>query len=205
MSERIGTTEETRRRQETLTAIVLAVVGLGMVISIGIATLDPTGFFGLLIAVPGRFFFSMLHAMAWWVPLYFFVLAVLAVRTTPVTWASIVLINVVHIPVLTIAIILRLLTIESGSTSPLLTVLIEGFTLRGALLLLSLLLAIESLGLLQIWRFFRSPGSDTDGEGTFPSTLRLPAPATFDRESRSDRKPAVAEPMKRHQRLPKRT
>ncbi len=184
MSERMGQTEETRRRQEVLTATVLVVAGLAMAVSIGIATLDPTGFFGLLIAVPGQFFFSMLHVMAWWVPLYFFVLAALAARTAPVTWASIALINVVHIPVLTIAVILRLLTIESGSTAPLLTLLIDAFTLRGAMLVLSLLLAIESLILLQIWRLLdrRAVGADEDDRK--PPALRL-LPPVATRETRT--------------------
>ena len=170
--------DEHSRKGHTVLALVLAAVGVGAALSIGIAALDPTGFFGFLIAVPGRFLFSTLHVAAWWVPFYLVILAVFSGRSAPMTWPTVVLINLVHIPVLTIATILRLLALDGAADAPFLALLINGFTFRGAMLVLSLVLALEALGILQAWRFFEnriSRGQEDTEEGQV-HVPRLPAP-----------------------------
>ncbi len=161
------------RRRERILAAVLAILGGLSAISLAVAMLDPDGFFGFAYAVPGRFLFAMMHVAAWWVPLYLWILAVFAGRPAPLTWPSVVLVNLVHIPVLTIAAILRLLTLQGEANAPFLQFLTGSFTHRGALLVLSLVLALESVGLLQVWRMFEFRARKKEEE---PDLLRLPAP-----------------------------
>jgi S-DNA-T family DNA segregation ATPase FtsK/SpoIIIE len=128
-----------------------------MALSIGIASVDPAGILGYAIAGPGRFFIAMLSFAAWWIPVYFLLLTVLVLRRQPITWASVILISLVHLPVLTIGAILQLLA-PLGATgaaltpAPLAIALERSFTTRGAALILSLALAVEGVILLQIWR-----------------------------------------------------
>lgn len=146
-------TEQTRsHRSDFVLAAILVGVAAVMAVSLAVAAVDPTGFFGLAIATPGRFFFAMLHGAAWWIPLYFAVLASFAARREHITWASVILLNLVHVPVLTIAALLRLLTPSNVGNAPLLDALERSFTVRGASLVLSLVLAVEGLALLEIWR-----------------------------------------------------
>lgn len=176
----MGHSHKNGEKRSGLLVILLSFLGVYLAASIVIATLDPTGFFSGVFSIPGRFFFSMFHAAAWWVPVYFGILAFLAAKPSRVSWGSVALINLVHIPVLTIAAILRLLTYEPQGAAPLLTILMEGFTLRGAMLVLSLVLAIESIALLQVWRWFeiRSRRAEHDEEDPPKRRpLRLPAPA----------------------------
>jgi DNA segregation ATPase FtsK/SpoIIIE, S-DNA-T family len=161
-------------RAEHVLAAILGITGGLVAISLAIAILDPQGFFGFVFAVPGRFLFSSLHMAAWWVPVYLWILAIFSGRSAPLTWPTVVLVNLVHIPVLTIAAILRLLTLQGEANAPFLALLTGSFTHRGAMLVLSLVLALESVGLLQIWRLFEARVKREDAP---PDRLRLPAPA----------------------------
>ena len=177
------------QRQERILAAVLAVGTAVMAISLGIASVDPTGVLGHAIAAPGRFFYSMLHAAAWWIPLYFLALTIMALRSRPITWESVLLINVIHIPVLTAGALLRLLVQSSSGTVPLIAALERSFTVRGAGIVLSLALAVQGVALMQLWRWIdlRAHGedggsaeSDVDDDEQSPITrmraLALPAP-----------------------------
>ncbi|MFP4151909.1 MAG: DNA translocase FtsK [Alkalispirochaeta sp.] len=190
MSDTLDHVYSSSRRQELILATILGVAALVTALSILIAVLDPTGFFGFLLAGPGRVLYVTFHWAAWWIPLYLAILAVMSLRRAPVTWSGIILLNLVHLPVLTIAAILRLLVLEYSSPSPLLTLLTEAFTLRGAMLILSLLLAVESLVLMQVWRWLdlrsRRIDDHADGEGTTRNALQLPAPMEHvDRDERT--------------------
>ena len=178
MSESTVETQNTESQRSVTLVLLLALTSGILALSVLFAFLDPSGFFGTVAAIPGRFFYSMLHAAAWWVPVYFGVLAALAARRSRLSWPGIILINLVHIPILTIAAILRLLTIEPGATAPLLANLTEAFTLRGAMLILSLVLALESVALLHVWRMFELRTRDDDGGDDSVRSPRwmLPAP-----------------------------
>ncbi len=177
------------QRQERILAVVLAVGTAVMAISLGIASVDPTGVLGHAIAAPGRFFYSMLHVAAWWIPLYFLALTIMALRSRPITWESVLLINVIHIPVLTAGALLRLLVQSSSGTVPLIAALERSFTVRGAGIVLSLALAVQGVALMQLWRWIElrahgedggSAESDVDDDEQSPITrmraLALPAP-----------------------------
>jgi S-DNA-T family DNA segregation ATPase FtsK/SpoIIIE len=176
------------RRQELIAAAVLASGAAFMAVSLGIASVDPSGVLGFAIAAPGRFFYAILHLAAWWVPIYFVALTAMALRRRPMTWESVLLINVFHLPVLTVGALLRLLVHNSSAGSPLIAALERSFTIRGAGVILSLALAVEGLALMQIWRYVDNKARDEDGEHDEPDereesavrrfrTIALPAPA----------------------------
>ncbi|MFW5694630.1 MAG: DNA translocase FtsK [Alkalispirochaeta sp.] len=154
------------RRQELFLAAVLAAGAAFLSMSLGIASVDPAGVLGHAVAAPGRFFYAMLHLAAWWVPLYFLSLTVMALRDRPMTWERVVLINIIHVPVLTMGALLRLLAQDSGGGAPLLGALERSFTTRGAAVVLSLALAVEGLILLQLWRRIavRAGGDETTSD-----------------------------------------
>jgi hypothetical protein len=168
--------EQTSRRTELLLAMILGGLAGLMALSIGIASVDPVGILGYAIAGPGRFFVAMLSLAAWWIPVYFLFLTILVLRRQPITWASVILINLVHLPVLTIGAILQLLgplgAAGTGrSPAPLAIALERSFTTRGAALILSLALAVEGVLLLQIWRALEArtlgdPEGDGEDEGS---------------------------------------
>lgn len=118
--------------------------------SIAIALLDPQAFFSTVLASPGRLLVRIYHLIAWWIPVYFIVLAVQLLRPRLLTWPAVIVLSAVHLPMLTIATLLHLGV--SGPSAPLTAAMVRAFTLRGALLVTSLTLAIESLGLYQLWR-----------------------------------------------------
>ena len=148
------------RRADYVLATILGACAAFLAASLGIASVDPTGLLGFVIAGPGRFFFSMLHLAAWWVPVYFLVLTTFALRRESITWASVILINLVHIPVLTVGALLRLLVPAAGDSAPLIAALERSFTTRGASLVLSLILAVEAILLMQVWRWLEARARD---------------------------------------------
>ncbi|MEX2443205.1 MAG: DNA translocase FtsK [Alkalispirochaeta sp.] len=158
-----------------------------MAVSLGIASVDPTGVLGHAIAAPGRFFYAMLHVAAWWIPIYFLVLTAMTLRIHPITWGSVLLINVIHVPALTVGALLRLLVQDSSTGAPLIGALERSFTIRGAGVILSLALAVEGLGLIEIWRRIElrarnaTDESEEHAEERNPvhrmRTIALPAPA----------------------------
>ncbi len=184
------------RRQEFILASFLTAGAAFLAVSLGIASVDPTGILGHAVAAPGRFFYAMLHLAAWWVPVYFVALAVMVIRARPITWESVLLINLIHIPVMTIGALLRLLVPESAADAPLIGALERSFTTRGAGVVLSLALAVEGLALLEVWRRTEQRNDSEDAEdsvdsevredGEEPSavrrmrTLALPAPSARD-------------------------
>jgi len=181
------------RRQELIAAALLAAGAAFLAVSLGIASVDPEGILGYAIAAPGRFFYAMLHLAAWWVPIYFAGLAAMAIRPQPITWESVLLINLIHIPVLTVGALLRLLVPDSVVDAPLIAGLVRSFTTRGAGVILSLALAVEGLALMEVWRRVEqraATDSDTaggeDAEESSPvrrmRTIALPAPT----EARAD-------------------
>ncbi|MFO8043716.1 MAG: DNA translocase FtsK [Alkalispirochaeta sp.] len=164
-----------------------------MAISLAIASVDPTGVLGHAIAAPGRFFYAMLHVAAWWIPLYFLALTIMALRSRPITWESVLLLNVIHVPVLTVGALLRLLVQGSAAAVPLIAALERSFTIRGAGIVLSLALAVQGVVLMQLWRWIElrargevggSPESNADADNDEQSPLTrmraiaLPAPDT---------------------------
>ncbi len=111
--------QRTKHPAHVIIAAILGITGVAVVLSLGVAMLDPNAFFGWIVAIPGRFLFTILHVAAWWVPLYILILAGLTGRKAPLTWSTIVLLNLVHVPVLTIAAILQLFTADGEALSPL--------------------------------------------------------------------------------------
>ncbi len=179
----MGVTNQSRKTDYVL-ATILGATAILIAVSLGIASVDPEGLLGFAVAVPGRFFFTMLHLAAWWVPVYLLSLTLLVLRDRPITWSSIILINLVHIPAMTIGAILRLVSGPLDTSAPLLSVLEQSFTVRGASLVLSLVLALEAVGLLHIWRRMerRSREDDDAHDEDEPTTrvapaIPLPAPA----------------------------
>ena len=179
----MGVTNRSRKTDYVL-ATILGATAILIAASLGIASVDPEGLLGLVAAVPGRFFFAMLHLAAWWVPIYLLSLTLLVLRDRPITWSSVILINVVHIPAMTIGAILRLVSGPFDTSAPLLSMLERSFTVRGASLVLSLLLALEAVGLLHIWhrlgrRSREDENSEDEDESEMRATpvIRLPAPA----------------------------
>jgi S-DNA-T family DNA segregation ATPase FtsK/SpoIIIE len=133
-----------------ITGFFTGVIALCATISLAVAMLDPGAFFSGAISVPGRALLRSLDLAAWWVPLYLVILTFFVVQPDRLTWSNVALVSALHVPILTIATLLRL---AGGSAeAPLTALLVESFTMRGAILITSLTLAIESLVILQVWR-----------------------------------------------------
>ena len=172
---------------------IAAYISIGLAVffglSIAIAVLDPQAFFSTVLATPGRVLVEIFNLVAWWVPVYFVILAMQLLRPGLITWANVLVLSAVHIPMLTIATLLHLGV--NGAVAPLTEALVRGFTLRGALLVTSLVLAIEALALYQFWRLLAGRGAsrrtDTDVETTasvqaLPALLPAPTWPTHDDE-----------------------
>lgn len=143
---------------------LLGLIAIVSATSLGIASVDPSGFFGGILAAPGRFLHAMLHLAAWWIPIYFAALTVFALRRAPVTWGTVVLLNMVHLPVLTGGALIRLVAPLADRTAPLLRALESQFGIRGSALLLSIALAAEAGLLLHVWRMFDATGQSGTAE-----------------------------------------
>lgn len=116
----------------------------------------------LIIGTPGRVLFQSFHIVAWWAPVFFTILTAMMLFPVTLTWPNVVALSVIHLPVLTIGVIVRLISAVPGDGAPLIAALERSFTVRGALLISSLLLAAQSAALLQFWR--RVAPSDGDPE-----------------------------------------
>ncbi|SIQ52521.1 DNA segregation ATPase FtsK/SpoIIIE, S-DNA-T family [Alkalispirochaeta americana] len=125
-----------------------ALIALLLVITI----VDPAGAIAGIFALPGRFLFRSFHLLAWWVPLYILILAGLSFSEKELTWWGILLVSLLHFPVLTAATMVRLLSHDGASGGVLIDFLVAGFSLRGALLVTSLLLMIQGVAYIHIWR-----------------------------------------------------
>ena len=180
------TDSEMNTRKDRVLAILLSAGAVFFALSLGTASVDPQGILGHTLAAPGRFFLAFLHLAAWWVPIYLGALAIVVLRRPTFSWGSLVLLNLVHLPVLTMATLLKLVSPLSEPSGILVSVLREGLTTRGSALVVSLILALEAVILMQVWRWLdaHSPRGaaavSSDGEPASPAVIALPSPAMED-------------------------
>ena len=174
------------QRPNYFPALLLAVPALAIAASLALHLIPGQGFVGLLLATPGRVLFQMLLWAAWWVPLYFLLLSWMSLSPPRINRANLVILNVLTIPVVTLAVLLQL---AGGDTSiPLVAAISRSFTIRGGMLIVSLILALEALALLQIPRLLSGPGTI---DGTDDGKIRaLPEPEPVDEEPPADEKVA---------------
>ena len=158
----------TERRIEIVMAVGLGVLAVLLATSLAASY----GWLGRMqsgfVAVPGRAIETMLHVLSWWVPIYFALLALVCARDAPFTWSGVVLINLIHLPILTGGTLLRLLDPSPRGAAPVVTVLRNAFTTQGAVIVVGLLLAVESLLILQVRRWMESRFNE-EGDDEEPS------------------------------------
>jgi DNA segregation ATPase FtsK/SpoIIIE, S-DNA-T family len=192
-------------QSNTITALILgalaALSGLFLVISF----LDPQGLIAGSLVVPGRVLTESLHVAALWVPIYLLVLAGFALSRRRMTWHAVILLSALHVPALTIATILRLAIPGPFAGGLLLDLLISGFSRRGAVLVVSLLLAVEGFGFLQLWNYLNRrrirAGAASEGvrqllapqEGDWLDLDAETSDSYESRRLRKDEEPAVTE------------
>ncbi len=169
-------------RSNSVINILLAVTAVSTAILLAVSLMDPHGIYVGMTAVPGRVLLESFHLLAWWIPLYFLILLYFSLSHRPLTWSGLMLFNALHVPILTAATLVRLIDYGDDRGAPVIDFLISGFSLRGAILVTSLLLAVQSLLYLQLWRTvqrrsgarhdrFSDDQYDQDGQ-----RLQLPAP-----------------------------
>lgn len=148
---------------KTRLGIILAVVAVVSALLLGMAVIDPRGLIIGAAARPGHVLLESYGFLAWWIPAYFLILTGLALARRAFTWAGLILLNALHLPVLTAATILHLAVSGTGQGSALVELLAAGFSARGAILVLSLLLAVQGFLYLQLWRWLQVPGQPEEG------------------------------------------
>lgn len=168
-----------------LPALVLASIGILLAGSLILHLLPGGGLFLMVLAAPGRVLFRMFLWMAWWAPVYFLLLAWISVSSERVTWSNIAVLNILTIPVVTIALLLQL--VHGDMSVPLVAAAARSFTLRGGLLIVSLTLAVEAILLLQLPRLFPSAAVTTEDD--LPAAL--PDPVVSSDEEITDEEEAI--------------
>ncbi len=166
--------QKTRVSGRSFASMLFFGFGIASAISIAIAIFDPQEFFSTALAWPGRNLVEVLGFVAWWIPVYFLILGAQILRPRLITWTNVIVLSAVHVPMLTIATLIQLGT--GGSNAPLVLGLIAAFTLRGGILVVSLVLALESIALYQLWLFLsrRSIPTVSKDEDVSDSIARLP-------------------------------
>lgn len=177
-----------RNQSSHLLGILLLVLAGSSAALLLVALVDPAGVFAGFAAAPGRVLFGALHHLAWWVPLFLTILSGLAFSRRAVTWRSVVLLGALHVPVLTAAVMVRLINQgpAGGETAPLIVLLVDAFSPRGALLVVSLTLALQAGLYIQLWRMVvrtgKTAGNAVDERENWASrnlpVLALPEPET---------------------------
>lgn len=178
------------RSGSIITGLFLGISAALVAMLLVITIVDPAGAIAGGFSGPGRLLFRSFHLLAWWVPAYLLVLAGLALSGKSLTWWGTLLVNLLHIPVLTVATMVRLLAqggMIPGGPGPgipaqggvLIDLLVAGFSLRGALLVTSLLLLFQGVAYVQVWLYVRRvTGADPSsvGEDTVRYRAVLPPP-----------------------------
>lgn len=154
--------------------ISLGAVAALTALLLGIATFDPHGLISGPLIRPGRVLVDSFHLVAWWVPVYFLILAAFAFSPLPMRWPALILLNALHLPMITAAMIVRLITFDGVPGAILIDLFVSGFSLRGALLIGSLLLAIEGILYAQLWRILRRRADSPDSAETIVRSLPAP-------------------------------
>lgn len=156
------------------TGIILLITAAVVGVLVGFGYSNPAGPLAARLVFPGTVLVRSFGIAAWWGPLFLLILTGIALSRSTFSWSSIIILNYMHLPVLTMAVMYRLITAGAplSDPAPLIYALDRLFTRQGALLITSLLLAVEGAFSLQLWRMLSRREEETPDQWV-PA---LPAP-----------------------------